>query len=433
MAHYMAKNMSRFLYSHDSCWLPVHGLAKLIKDEKMVMTFRNIGDSQKCFHASMHYAYRPQAMEKMCFYQYYSQIEFMNRATATKEDREHFEFTENHPFAKNDVAVYRSRICVLVFPWNWIGATKAFATSMFHPVSIADTNYKMREEYAFKFMLLFLPFRNHSDLLQDGSYQLQWVTEERHGNFSAEMLEIAENVQTIHNSLEASIPGNTLTSETVLVEADDFPEVMEEDENDSDLMANIGELFAATSGGNKMTEDAATFNPTFSGKSFKEDKFIPESVEERSMESVIEFDLQEEPIGEILSNGQFNGRFETTTSELNTLAMQQLLRVHETNQGPENVALEKKVVNANGTWQSIAAWAMFAQLDIEQQTAFEILVATYVLTFYEDAKNSEGNDAGQFLLRKEELHVLTRQGKYFGKPLRMFVTGPAGAGKCKFR
>ena len=108
------------------------------------------------------------------------------------------------------------------------------------------------------------------------------------------------------------------------------------------------------------------------------------------MESVIEFDLQEEPIGEILSNGQCSGHFETTTLELNILAMQQLLRLHETNQSPENVAPDKKAVNANGTWQSIAAWAMFAQLDIEQQTAFEILVATYVLTFYEDAKNSEG-------------------------------------------
>ena len=57
------------------------------------------------------------------------------------------------------------------------------------------------------------------------------------------MIEITENVQTIHNSLEASIPGNTLTSETVLVEADDFPEEMEEDENDPDFMANIGDLF----------------------------------------------------------------------------------------------------------------------------------------------------------------------------------------------
>ena len=60
------------------------------------------------------------------------------------------------------------------------------------------------------------------------------------------------------------------------------------------------------------------------------------------MEPVIEFDHKEEPSGEILSNGQFSGRFQTTTSELNILAMRQLLRVNETNQGPENVAPEKR-------------------------------------------------------------------------------------------
>ena len=60
------------------------------------------------------------------------------------------------------------------------------------------------------------------------------------------------------------------------------------------------------------------------------------------MESVREFDLQEEPSGENLSNRQCSGHFQMTTSELNTLAMQQLLRVHETNQGPENVAPRKK-------------------------------------------------------------------------------------------
>ena len=118
-----------------------------------------------------------------------------------------------------------------MFPWNWIGSTKTFATSIFHPVPIANCDYKMREEYPFKFMLLFLPFRNHLDLLQDGSYQLKLVTEERNAKFSEEMLEIADNIQMVHNSLEASIPENTLTAETALVEADDFPEKGEEDEN----------------------------------------------------------------------------------------------------------------------------------------------------------------------------------------------------------
>ena len=126
-------------------------------------------------------------------------------------------------------------------------------------------------------------------------------------------------------------------------------------------MSNIGELFAAASGGNKVTEDAATFTPTFCGKSFKGDKFTPETAVERNLGSVIEFDLQEEHNGEIVNNGQVNGHFQMTISEFNTLAMQQLLRVHDRNQGQENVTTGKKVVNANGTWQSIAAWATFAQ------------------------------------------------------------------------
>ena len=65
----------------------------------------------------------------------------------------------------------------------------------------------------------------------NGSYQLQFVTEERGGMFSEEMLEIADNIQMVHNSLESSIPENSLTAETALVEADDFPEKEEEDEN----------------------------------------------------------------------------------------------------------------------------------------------------------------------------------------------------------
>ena len=85
-------------------------------------------------------------------------------------------------------------------------------------------------------------------------------------------------------------------------------------------MANIGELFAAASGGNKMTEDAATFTPTFCGKSFKGDKFILETAKGRNLGSMIEFDLEEEHNGKILSNGQCNGHFQMTTSVLNTLA-----------------------------------------------------------------------------------------------------------------
>ena len=47
--------------------------------------------------------------------------------------------------------------------------------------------------------------------------------------------------------------------------------------------------------------------------------------------------------------------------------------------------MEKAIVEANGTWQSILKGGQNEGLDKEQQTAFEILAAKYVLTFYEEA------------------------------------------------
>ena len=46
---------------------------------------------------------------------------------------------------------------------------------------------------------------------------------------------------------------------------------------------------------------------------------------------------------------------------------------------------EKEIVDANRTWQSVSKWGKNEGLDKEQQTAFEILAAKYVLTFYEEA------------------------------------------------
>ena len=97
----------------------------------------------------------------------------------------------------------------------------------------------------------------------------------------------------------------------------------------------------------------------------------------------------------------------------------------------------KRRVNANGTWDSIVAYGKIAKLDKEQQTAYEILAATYVLSFYEEAEKNltteQEKQAHQE--QKSKLCKLARRGNTSqpmpDQPLRMFVTGPAGAGKCK--
>ena len=122
-------------------------------------------------------------------------------------------------------------------------------------------------------------------------------------------------------------------------------------------------------------------------------------------------------------------RFQTTTAELNSLAMTRLFDMD-----PDNNAQK---VNANGTWDSIVAFGKISGLDNEQQTAYEILAATYVLTFCDEAQdNLTGHGRiEEFEKQKEELLKLARRSNRqpagADEPLRMFVTGPAGAGKCK--
>jgi hypothetical protein len=115
------------------------------------------------------------------------------------------------------------------------------------------------------------------------------------------------------------------------------------------------------------------------------------------------------------------------------LAMTMTITRTQANEGNDNV--EKEIIYANGTWQSIPKWGENEGLGDDQQMAFEILAATYVLTFSDEAiiddMNSETSNV--FDKRVKGLMQLARKDKDIEIPLCMFITGPAGAGKCKSR
>jgi hypothetical protein len=95
-----------------------------------------------------------------------------------------------------------------------------------------------------------------------------------------------------------------------------------------------------------------------------------------------------------------------------------------------------KQIIAKGDWYSIAMWGKAWEngLDPEQQVAFEILTATYVLSFFEDPLDTCLDNA-LIEKNKESLYRLARRDKRPSnmeeRPLVLFVTGPAGSGKCK--
>ena len=425
MAHYNAINESRFTYSHESSYLPVHGLEGIIEGQNVIMRFRTKFGKQVGFHKAFNYLYRPPEMAHMHSYKYYSKTKFINMKEARKLSSQSFSYTETHIWRDIEKVIYRTTDAVPSFPWNWLCSTRSFQTSILHPIDKNTFDHRKKQEYCCRFMILFIPFRSKEDLQIDGCYQRGLQKAHADGKITKEMIEIAEHIQTIHNSLASGIPENTLSAETCLVEEGDFENTNNDEETDNydELMSTMGELFGSLANGGGLKEDSKTLDITFGNRQM-EGTTEPKT----ALEDVIEIRDDRSNFSNRNQTEYADQRFHSTKTELNRLAMQTTISRCQADE-----YTERTIINANGTWQSISKWGGNDGLDGEQQTAFEILAARYVLTFYEEAisesTNSETYTA--FIDNKHKLYKLTRGNTDDKEPLCMFITGPAGAGKCK--
>ena len=428
MAHYVAKTGSRFHYSHDTWHLPVDGLLRTVRGEKMQMTFRSVDGKQVPYHSSMHLFHRSEQLKHLCAYQFYSEMKVMGKKDADAMDKEHFEFLEQHPLHSTITSCYRDSACVPVFAWNWLGSTKEWSTPILEAVSKSDADYLKKEQYALRFMLLFLPFRSAEELTKNGSHTTAFQEAYKQNLFHPSMLQVAENIQDILNSVDAGFPDNPLNGITSLDEMEDFPESPDEIDDAENVQLAIGEYLSATSTDEMLSSDATEFNPTFVSTNSSYPALPTNQVSD--VFSVIEYvpeNTEKSKHGSSVENGV---RFQTGISELDTLALRTVQSTETSESTETGQPKTKTIIDATGTWESIVKWGINAELDAEQHTAFEILAATYVLTFYDEATHNKSDDK-KFRKNKQGLEELARRKMTRDKPLRMFITGPAGAGKCK--
>ena len=370
-------------------------------------------------------------MENESFYQFYMRYKFCTGSEAQQSDIcEAFAFLPEHPQHDSLFVVPRLREAVPVFPWNFLPSTRSFPVTIHDPTIIPTAPM---EGYSYRFQILFRPFRTRSDLIAtDGTYtamlRMAYVNQE----IDPAMMKVAENIQNIHNSLHSDMVQNPLKERTECTEdngQDDIPsEHDEEDDNClTDIMAMLSEA-TESDGEAPLTAESPTMDPQFTS-------FGPRNEGEVPLD--IPFDLDDVIIGlhsvhedapmvygDVFSHTE---RFRTPVTALNSLVLQCRCVDEGGNCDPSGPQ-----VQATGTWQSIRQWGEIAGLDPEQKVAFEILSATYVLTFYNDATYATENDARKgFEANIIGLNVLGRHRSLDGRPLRMFITGPAGAGKCK--
>jgi energy-coupling factor transporter ATP-binding protein EcfA2 len=117
-------------------------------------------------------------------------------------------------------------------------------------------------------------------------------------------------------------------------------------------------------------------------------------------------------------------------TKLTTVALTNIYMVGT--QGETSVQQVLATINANGSPMSIVAWGEASGLDrVGQQRAFEVMCATFVLTYFQDTDNTAATAMLQdrFCDIVAKLGLLAGTAKLNDKPLRLFLTGPAGSGK----
>ena len=91
-----------------------------------------------------------------------------------------------------------------------------------------------------------------------------------------------------------------------------------------------------------------------------------------------------------------------------------------------------QVLDPNESVKSIIDWARKARLDREQRRAFEIIISTFILTFYNDAQIGETRVMGNrhaFIVEKKRLQILAETCRRGSDQLICFLHGPGGSGK----
>ena len=265
MAHYLALNDSRFHFSHDHNYFPVHGLESMLLQKDMVMTFRQEDGKQIPHHRAMDYICRPEKFEDMSPMAFYGETERVSSSKNNTEKYECFDFTEDYPLKKSFVCRKLSKPVVPVLPWNWLPNTKSLGKTLQNEPSQIDTNeFQKREKHALRFLILFSSFRSFDDLMSEGSHQETLRQKLFADAINKSMLKIANNIQNIYNSLDSGRCDNVLNAHTV--SPDDIEDEMCSEEGfnySEEFLKNIGSYIASTSGDSNMVEEAKDLTPQF--------------------------------------------------------------------------------------------------------------------------------------------------------------------------
>ena len=454
MARYLISNGSRFRCSHEFEYVPFKSLQSGYCN---TMSVKSNGIYAYFTSRQADYIYRPTELENVCAYSFFSY--FYPSKFPRKRDHDNmmddiYSFLEGHPASGSSCLKKQIFPKIPVVTYLDFGEAASFGGSIFDPATVTDHNRADIEDYCKKILVLFLPFRELEDLTLNGSYleKLKIAMDEK--QITDEHQTILKNIQDCRNSLNAGRMKDDLEHLTKPLEPPPSwkkpkgsPEQNEEmQKRIAELLLELTESAPQGTNGSSRTSDSVTDDIATSDgiidlckDNCAKQNMLPPNLENASVDVAREAHPSDPPPPD-------PSRYVPSKEPHPKITRKDLVKhyVQTTDRHANEEDLNVNDLSADGTPENIITWSnvLFKDKDgipdEDQQQAFRTIVASFILTYHEEATNDLPTELGtqRATTRRDydalKSDLLKLRGMAPAKnsdKLDMFLTGAGGTGK----
>ena len=478
-ASYLIRHSSRFYYSLDFTYCPLKDLVRIHNKQEVrgMLKYQPWGEGRcffenqalnyLCRHPSLedlslkiyteHYcdAYVSQSKEEKVLRYMASTIAGFSHPSVIKSNQSANKGKCSHGSMMREEPTF-IRVSQWMFP-----DTAEFRENIL-TCDEKDFNQKM-EEYAQLVLCLFMPHRGKQDLMGEGSFPYIRKFRQVHRSdmqrmsqgleaqcFSEENTLFLQNLQNCRsNTLRYKITSDELAASTHPygcpngVDGDNHGE-----EEDTEVEEVAYESFVEQLNEDYDIQPNTDKEPSFLNETLRNFKFVyvrDKGTNNCGYKGDLPLVHLPKEVDNFVSYSTVNAarvrkNLPPLPTERRTYTVDEIVKVHFIKTIPAHKQVWKdrtiEVTGATGTVKSIREWSKAAfGTDRKQQRAFEILVASFLLTFYEEASEDESDAAQQGrsrgVYREMKRALLKLRGWRFRKEKNLIclLHGPGGSGK----
>jgi AAA domain len=453
MAALIVRNGSRFKCSHKFKYVPIREMVNYLNASSADNLRSSVMPHDTgCFltNDALSYIFRPSDLEEITLLDFNEQYETVRTNSFTdcdpNEGTYELDDVEHPGYGKQYCQKRKEKRLAQFSHWS-IPDTSTFGGNVWSlqfPVNASV------ERWCQTVLILFYPFRHIDDLTTRNSYFLKFRSV-FHDGMPTRVKHILSNVQMFYNSMRMPPKIDPVFDATVpftdkKTSPDEPHDHEEEDDSDEFLQTMFSGLLQP------ITPPPTNGIDNLSLERLKADgargcayKHLPKAIDISSTED-LPFLQPNSPVNRSIASANENSPPKLTSRDCPTpFDLMHLVYKHKRRRLDTSLSAHGVTdFVADGSAASIIEWSQKQSLglDQDQQNAFQIATAAFILTYYEDAKAIQDmgyrdacppelrrNLRHSFITERRKLRRLTRLRT--DEELRMFLDGPGGAGKSE--